>query len=401
MNESLPSGPASSSRVASVDAYRGLAVLLMMTEALRLSDVANAAPDSRFWGFLAGNLSHAEWRGCSLHDLIQPSFMFLVGVAIPFSIAGRKKRGQLPLRMTVHAFSRALILIVLGMVLLRIGQPDTNLPLIETLTQIGLGYGFLYLIALRPVRVRWIALALLLTGYWAAFALYPPPGPDFDYARVGVPSDWLAEHGLTGFAAHWNKNSNLGWRFDVWFHNLFPREQPFLEPSGGYTTLDFIPTLGTMILGLMAGETLRSPRTPWGKVRWLAIAGVLGLAVGFGLDRLGVCPIIKRIATPSFILFTGGWCFLGLAGFYCLMDILRRRAWALPLTVVGMNPITAYCANEILIRPVTVLNDGPVDYPLFSVFGAPYSPVVLGASLVLVLWLVLFWMYRRKIFIRI
>lgn len=394
-------GPAAAGRVASIDAYRGLAVFLMMSEALRLCDVANAVPDSRFWGFLCAQLSHVEWRGCALHDLIQPSFMFLVGVALPFSIASRKARGQSSVKMSIHAFRRSLILILLGMVLLRIGQPETNLPLIETLTQIGLGYGLLYLIALRPPRDRWIVLAVLLIGYWAAYALYPLPGPGFDYARVGVSGDWLAQHGLHGFAAHWNKNSNLGWRFDVWFHNLFPREHPFLESSGGYATLDFISSLGTMILGLMAGETLRGARTAWSKVRWLVVAGVLALAFGFALDRLGICPIIKRLTTTSFVIFSAGWCFLALAGFYAVMDIWKKRVWAFPLTIVGINPITAYCANEVFVRHFTVLSDGKVGFRVFSVFGAAYSPAVLGASLVILVWLALLVMYRRKIFIRI
>ena len=90
--------------------------------------------------------------------------------------------------------------------------------------------------------------------------------------------DWA--HNLTGFAAHWNKNTNLAWAFDTWFMNLFPREHPFTNNGGGYSTLSFIPTLGTMILGLIAGGVLRSERTPMAKIRWLAIAGIVGLGAG-------------------------------------------------------------------------------------------------------------------------
>lgn len=115
-----------------------------------------------------------------------------------------------------------------------------------------------------------IALALLLVGYWAAFALYPLPSADFDYPRVGVPKDWPL---VTGFAAHWNKNSNLAWAFDTWFLNLFPRQRPFVFNEGGYSTLSFIPMLGTMILGLIAGGVLRSDRTGLGKG---ALAGRCG-----------------------------------------------------------------------------------------------------------------------------
>ena len=84
---------------------------------------------------------------------------------------------------------------------------------------------FLFLLGFRPRAMQWIASGLILVGYWAAFALYPLPGAGFDYAKVGVPNDW--PHLMTGFAAHWNKNSNLAWAFDTWFLNLFPAEKPF------------------------------------------------------------------------------------------------------------------------------------------------------------------------------
>src|SRR5205085_4011676 len=117
--------------------------------------------------------------------------------------------------------------------------------------------GFWVLLALRPQREQWAGLTLILAGYWAAFALYPLPGTGFDYARVGVPENW--RHLETGFAAHWNKNSNLAWAFDTWFLNLFPRPKAFVANNGGYATLSFIPTLGTMILGLIAGGWLYKP----------------------------------------------------------------------------------------------------------------------------------------------
>src|SRR5262249_7447632 len=142
----------------------------------------------------------------------------------------------------------------------------------------GLGYVFLVLIALRPRRDQWTLLVLILVGYWTAFALYRRPPANFDFAANGVPPDW--EHHQAGFASHWDKNSNLAWRFDVWFLNLFPRERPFAFNGGGYATLSFIPTLGTMILGLLAGGVLRSERTPRDRVRWLVVAGLIGLASG-------------------------------------------------------------------------------------------------------------------------
>src|SRR4029079_4075424 len=182
---------------------------------------------------------------------------------------------------------------------------------------------FLVLLALRPRRDQWLALALNLLGYWAAFAWYPRPAPDFDYAAVGVPADW--PHHLSGFAAHWNKNSNLAWAFDVWFLNLFPRKSPFLFNGGGYATLSFIPTLGTMILGLIAGSLLRGDRSRCATVGWMTVAGLIGLLTGWGLGELGVCPVVKRIWTPSWVLFSGGWSFLLLVALSAVICVVRAR----------------------------------------------------------------------------
>ena len=178
------------------------------------------------------------------------------------------------------------------------------------------------MLALYSRRVQWAALALILIGYWGAFALYQSPGPEFDFAAVGVPPDW--PHHPGGFAAHWDKNSNLAWAFDTWFLNLFPREKPFTHNGGGYATLSFIPTLATMILGLLAGGVLRRTGPAWGKVLWLAVAAGIALAAGWGLGELGVCPVVKRIWTPSWVLYSGGWCFLFLAVFYAILDVAER-----------------------------------------------------------------------------
>lgn len=389
-------------RLGSIDAYRGLVMLLMMGEVLRFCDVARALPDSGFWKFLCHHQSHAEWIGCSLHDLIQPSFSFLVGVALPFSLANRQARGQTRGRMTVHAFWRALILILLGVFLRSTHARLTNWTFEDTLTQIGLGYGFLFLLGFRSVPVQWIALGTILFGYWLAFALYPLPAADFDYTTVGVDLKWQQAHLLTGFTAHWNKNSNLAWAFDTWFLNLFPREKPFAFNGGGYATLSFIPTLGTMILGLIAGGVLRDEhRKSWDKVKWLAAAGVIGLLAGAALGWLGVCPVVKRIWTPSWTLFSGGWCFLLLGGFYAVLDVLERRAWAFPLVVIGMNSIAAYCIAHLFETFIAQNLAVHLGRNFFEFAGAAYEPFFHGAAVLLIFWLILLWMYRRKLFLRI
>jgi predicted acyltransferase len=394
----IPS-PAPPGRLGSLDAYRGLVMLLMMGEVLRLCAVAAARPASAFWAFLCHHQEHVEWVGGSLHDQIQPGFSFLVGAALPFSLASRRAAGQSRRHLIGHAFWRALVLVVLGVALRSVGRPQTYFTFEDTLSQIGLGYGFLFLLGLRPRRDQWIALGLVLLGYWAAFAIYPLSPAGFDWAAVGVPPDW--PHRLGGFAAHWNKNSNLAWAFDLWFLNLFPRESPFVFNGGGYGTLSFIPTLGTMILGLLAGGVLRSDRSPAARVRWLVVAGIVLLAVGEALGALGLCPVVKRIWTPSFTLWSGGICMLFTAGFYQVIDRLGHRGWAFPLTVVGMNSIAAYCMDHLFGPFIGSSLDTHLGTGGFRVFGDAYAPLLHGAAVLLLLWLILFWMYRRRIFLRI
>jgi predicted acyltransferase len=386
-------------RLASLDAYRGLVMFLMMAEVLHLCRVSAALPESGFWKFLCHHQSHVEWIGCSLHDLIQPSFSFLVGVALPFSIASRMTRGQSRGRMTAHACWRALLLILLGVFLRSTGGAQTYWTFEDTLSQIGLGYGVLFLLGFRPARDQWIACALLLVGYWAAFALYPLPGPGFDYAKVGVPKEW--PHLMSGFEAHWNKNSNLAWAFDTWFLNLFPRAKPFEFNGGGYATLSFIPTLATMLLGLVAGGVIRSERAPWAKVNWLLIAGIIGLMSGAVIGWLEICPVVKRIWTPSWTLYSGGWCFLLLATFYAVIDIFGFKRWSFPLAVVGMNSIAAYCIAHLFDNFIFKNLKTHLGQNAFNIFGDPYEPFLHGAAILLVFWLILFWMYRRRIFLRI
>jgi heparan-alpha-glucosaminide N-acetyltransferase len=386
-------------RLASLDAYRGLVMFLMLAEVLRLSAVASRVPGSAFWNFLAFHQTHAPWAGCSLHDLIQPSFSFMVGVAVPFSMASRVARGQSRRLMILHALWRAFVLVALGIFLRSIGRDHTYFTFEDTLTQIGLGYGILFLLGLRPTRDAWIALALILAGYWAAFALYPIPGPGFDWKAAGTTADWT--YNYHGFAAHWNKNANLAWAFDTWFLNLFPPRGWFTFNGGGYATLSFIPTLGTMILGLFAGRLMRSDRRPASKLVWLLTWGALALAAGWALDAAGICPSVKRIWTPSWTLFSGGWCFLLLAVFYVAVDLGRMARLALPLIVVGMNSIAAYLIAHLFEGFIRDALRRHLGRATFAAFGDAYEPFVLGACILFLYWLMLSWMYRRRIFLRI
>lgn len=381
-----------------VDAYRGLVMFLMMAEVLQLARVSQAFPTSHFWSFLAYHQTHTDWAGCSLHDTIQPGFSFLVGVALPYSIASRLAKGGVFGRMFVHALWRSLLLVALGIFLRSLNGPQTYFTFEDTLTQIGLGYPLLFLLAFRPPKWQGIALAAILVGYWLAWALYPLPGPGFDYQSVGVPPTW--QHFYTGFAGHWNKNANFGNAFDQWFLNLFPRIRPFVFNSGGYLTLSFIPTLGTMILGLFAGRWLRAaaPRIP---MRRLLAAGAIGIAAGLLLHFTGICPVVKRIWTPSWTLFSGGICFLFLAAFCWVIEVRGYRKWAFPLVVIGMNSIAAYLIAHLWERFIIDSFRINLGAHFFQVLGAGLEPLLRGMAVLLVYWLFLHWMHRRRIFLRI
>lgn len=389
----------SPSRITSLDAFRGLVMLLMLAEAMRLWTVHDAFPASRFWAFVAYHTEHVPWQGCSLHDLIQPAFSFLVGAALPFSIAARLAKGQTFRRLFAHAVWRSVALIALGIFLRSMGRSTTYWTFEDTLTQIGLGYTALFLLAFASLRVQVAAFVVLLVGFWAAFVLYPLPGPDFNYPAVGVPADW--PHLYSGFLAHFNKNANVSWAFDTWFLNLFPRGEPFGFNRGGWSTLSFIPTLATMIMGLWCGEWLKTTRTHVEKLKGLVAAGVAFTLVGLVLQWLHIVPIVKRIWTSSYTLYSGGLVILMLAAFYALIEWKGWRRWAFPLLVIGANSIAVYVMSWTLEDFVKGALGRHIGHVPFNVFGSPFEPVLKGAAVLLVFWLALFWMYRRRIFLKI
>jgi predicted acyltransferase len=391
--------PAIATRIASIDVFRGFVMFLMLAEAMRLWTLHTAFPESRFWSIVAYNTTHVPWQGCSLHDLIQPAFSFLVGAAMPFSLANRRARGESFQRLLGHALWRSVALILLGIFLRSLERQHTYWTFEDTLTQIGMGYTFLFLLAFTSLRVQIAVFATILVAFWGAFALYPLPGPDFDYTQVGVPANW--PHLYTGFLAHFNKNSNLSWAFDVWFLNLFPRESPFRFNSGGWSTLSFIPTLATMQLGLWTGRWLQTDRSTQEKLKGLVAGGVALTVAGLLFQWLGICPIVKRIWTSSYTLYSGGLVVLILAGFYALLDWKGWRRWSFPLLVIGANSIAIYVMSwtiEHFISSALVRHLGAAP---FQVMGPPFEPVLRGVGVLIVFWLILYWMYRKKIFLRI
>jgi len=180
-----------------------------------------------------------------------------------------------------------------------------------------------------------------------------------------------------------------------------PQKEPYRYNSGGYQTINFIPSLATMIFGLMCGELLRSGRSAARKLGILLFAGLAGIVAGQALNLTGVCPLVKRIWTPSWSLFSTGWCCLILAWLYALCDVLEYRRWAFPLVVVGVNSIAIYCMG-MLLRPWTIaMWKTHLGQDFFLSWGELNRPAMEAIFAGLFFWLACFWMYRQKIFVRI
>ena len=423
-------------RLVSLDAYRGFVMLAMVSHSLGLPAVANelSGRGDRYaaaWQQIAYQFDHVPWPGCTFWDLIQPSFMFMVGTAMAFSCAARRAKGQSYWLMALHAAWRALALILLGVFLRTEVKPDPNMPgppltnftFVDVVSQIGLGYFFLFLLWGRRQWVLLLVALAILFSYWALFASYPLPEPGFDYEKVGVPADWEYNYPQGDFQAHWNKNTNPGWAFDRWFLNLFPRSSKFEFNSGGYATLNFIPSLATMIFGLMAGQMLLGPatylkprhelphsqrdahvRSSREKFGLLLLGGLAGLVIGYLLHISGVCPAVKRIWTPTWTIYSTGWTLVMLAAFYGIIELANFRWWAFPLAVVGMNSIAIYCLDKLtrdwLIKRLQVHLGGDV-FTLWGLVDSAFTPLVQSLIVMLIFWLVMYWMYRRKIFLKI
>lgn len=329
---------------------------------------------------------------------------------MPYSYGKRKRLGDRFPLMLRHAITRAFVLIILGVFLRTTYTATTNWTFEDVISQIGLGYTFLFLLWNTSLRTQLISFASILVGYWLLFALWP--------IREPIPSpDWGQpdQHLLHGFFSHWNINANPGHEFDLWFLNLFPRSEAFILNSGGYNTLNFIPSLGVMIMGLIAGTTLRSEGSAPRKLRALFGYGLTAITLGGTFHFLGICPLVKKSWTSGFTLFSGGCCFVILASLYFIVDVKGKSRWTFPFIVCGMNSIALYCMLWLLGGSYPV--DGSTEmhsfhwiditlqkhlsshYAMFLGEGfAPLLKNIFGGSL---LWLVCFWMYRRKIFLRI
>ncbi|MCX7420347.1 MAG: DUF5009 domain-containing protein [Planctomycetia bacterium] len=450
MSKSPQSGTAN--RVLSIDAYRGFVMLAMASSGFGFSMLAkpenlqklrdaklNFVPEA-LWKFLAYQFDHVVWSGCSFWDLIQPSFMFLVGVALPFSYSRRESEGQSASGRFLHVLWRSFVLVALGVFLSSNGAKQTNFTFVNVLSQIGLGYPLLYLLRERSLRTQLVAAAVILVGYWGWFANYSIPPQQLADVKAAISdrdAKLLAANRtiqpeptpMTGIGSHWNKHVNAAAGADRKLLNAFPSEkEPFHGKTfwindGGYQTLNFIPSLATMLFGLMAGTLLRSGASDSDKVKWLLKAGACCFAVSMALDTSiwpitipscdwHLAPIVKRIWSPGWAVFSTGWTFWMLAAFYWVIDVRQWRLWSWPLVIVGMNSIAMYVMAQLMknwvgasMKTHLTTVDAIFGWQqgiAFKIFGEYPLATPLGhAARLFGLWLICVWLYRRKIFVRV
>ncbi|MCF6311261.1 MAG: DUF5009 domain-containing protein [Verrucomicrobiales bacterium] len=399
-------------RLYSLDAYRGLIMIslafggfgLAGTAQRHLAHLAQNPDDgsTQLWETIYHHFHHVDWTGWGYWDLIQPSFMFMVGVSMAYSYTKRAAMGHSWFRMFGHVVWRSLVLILLGVFLSSNGKDQTNWSFMNVLAQIGLGYSFLFIFWRFPWKAQALGIALILVGTWAIYTLEPNTGIDLENgaAEVGVSAEWAQEH-LKDLSPAWHKNANIGQHIDLYLLNNFPRKNAFIYNGGGYQTLNFIPSLATMLFGLMAGELLRSSHSHKRKFWTLIIAGALGLIIGQNLDLAGVIPMVKRIWTPSWVLYSAGWCSLILAVLYGIIDIMKWRWGAYPLIVVGVNSLLMYFMAMLFVPWTRGMLKTHLGEDAFNVLGEMNSPFVQATAVGLFFWLICWYLYRQKIFLRI
>jgi heparan-alpha-glucosaminide N-acetyltransferase len=380
-------------RLLSLDAYRGAVMLLLAANGFGLAAIAKNS-ESPLLQWIGFQTSHPEWIsqfhlvGFALWDMIQPAFMFIVGVAVPYSFAKRTTLGESRTKIILHAALRSLLLILIGVFLTSVRATETKWIFTNVLCQIGLGYPILVILAGRSYRTQSIAAALILIASWLLFVLHP----------VQVPQGEDAKGVLTGFFAHWSMNANAGTAFDAWFLNLFPHGEPIPQNAGGYVTLNFIPASVTMLFGLICGQLLRDERyAPNQKLRLLFFFSAFFLALAVVLS-ITICPVVKRIWTPSWVFFSGAYVVLLLALFYWMIDVKGMRWWTFPFVVAGMNPLALYLMG--MLSKGWVIAQLKIHLPEF-VFAGSIAPVVEATLAALIFWLVVWWMHRRRVYLRL
>jgi heparan-alpha-glucosaminide N-acetyltransferase len=392
-NDAAASAPAGD-RLVSLDAYRGFTMLAMASAGMGMAHLRN---DPR-WGTLADQFEHREWLGCTFWDLIQPSFMFIVGVAMSISYAKRQDEGQSWWGQWGHAILRAALLCLIGFVL------DGRIQFIRVLQQIAIGYLIVFpFVPLGPWMQGIVAL-FLLGGHTAAYQIYGH--------SLGV-DPWLREQ-------------NFGHSIDLWLRDHFY----LAPPAWNYVTFNAISSAATILFGVLAGELLRSGAGTAKKLLVLTLVGLGALVLGWSLSGgdawapisfSTAVPMVKRLWTSSFAIFAAGWTCLMLAAFYLIIDIWRFRTWSFPFVVVGMNSIAMYTAASLAgghLRDLIKVSVVPFFLPgsiatsyaadpkwetvaLYHPNWALALPVLVNCGALFVLWLFCYALYRQRFFFKL
>ena len=360
-------------RVMSIDALRGFDMFWIIG-GYRIFTSLHDIFDHPVTAWINKQLSHVKWEGFRPWDLIMPLFLFVVGVVMPFSFNKRIARGDSKRQLYLHIVKRTLILFVLGMIaqghLLDYDLSKLHIYC-NTLQAIAAGYLIAAIIILN-MRIVWqmVTTAALLLLFWGLMMLVPVPGHKAGILEPDV---------------------NLAIFIDRFILRGFIDGT---DPP--YTWILSSMTFGcTVMLGVMAGHLLRSEKKGIVKVLWLLAAGAGCVALGQIWNSWFL--IIKHLWTSSFVLYSAGWCYLLLAIFYLIIDVLHFKKWAFGFVVIGCNAIAVYMAVQLFdFRRIGGIFVGGLER-----FCGSWNGFIGAVAGFAVLWLILWWMYRKKTFIKV
>jgi len=358
-------------RVTSVDFFRGFTMFLLAGEATGLYEELGKY-NNGFMQFLGTQLSHHEWHGLHFWDLIQPFFMFIVGVAIPFAVANRLKKGYSNKSILNHAFKRSLLLLFFGWALYFVDAGHLVFRFQNVLAQLSVTYIVAFLIRNKSFLFQLIFTLVILVLIDLAYRFFP----------------------VAGFNHPWVNFENLG----AWFNNKIEG----VDKASEWATLNFVSTTAHTVWGVLCGKVLMSDRTAGKKIQILVIAGISSLIIGYSLDWLNITPIIKKIATSSFVFASGGWSILVLAFSYWLIDVKKRFIKGSRMfIIVGMNSIFIYLFFSFRGASIFSRIAEAFSNLLFSWTGEITTEVIASLGVWAALWYLCYWLYKNKIFIKI
>jgi predicted acyltransferase len=360
-------------RLLSIDVMRGLIMILLAAESCSVYESLKQFHPGGVFGILLNQFFHHPWHGLHFWDLVQPSFMLISGTAMYISYHSKKQRGISWEKNFKHITIRSFKLFLLGTGLHCIYAGKLVWELWNVLTQLSFTTIIAYLIINRSVKFQIIVSVLLLIITEALYRTILIPGFDqsfVEYHNFGAYMDTV----LMGKINH-----------------------------DGWVAINIIPTAAHTIWGVFAGKLLISDRPANQKIKYLLLAGIIGLILGFGLDLTNITPIIKRIATSAFTLASAGWVLLMMAFLYWLIDIKKFSKYAWILVVVGMNAIFIYLFFETV--GYQWLN-GAVAIFVKSFLGSTgisskITAVASAFTTLIVEWYICYWLSRNKIFIKL